>query len=108
MSGFFKGFASESDSDECAVLLLMKCSSYEMRLSHWILHRFRDLPAGEDKSALIDKMMEYVKNDDVRNLKRLLGRRSRDDVNILCNIPSRTGWSSVTSAADFGNVDVLK
>ena len=67
-----------------------------------------DLPSGEDKSQLVEKIMEYVKNDDVRNLKRLLGRRSRDDVNILCNVPARSGWSSVTSAADFGNVDVLK
>ena len=51
--------------------------------------------------------MEYVRNDDVRNLRRLLGRY-KDDVNRMCNLPSRTGWSAVTSAADFGHPDVLK
>ena len=67
----------------------------------------RDGVVSDDKLAVIDKIMGYVRDDDVRNLRRLLGRH-KDDLNTLCNRPSRTGWSAVTSAADFGHPDVLK
>ena len=45
--------------------------------------------------------MDYMRVNDVRNLRRLL-MRYRDDVPVLCSTPSREGYSVVTAAADFG------
>ena len=52
-------------------------------------------------------MMEYVRNEDVRQLRRLVGRH-KDDASALCNTPSRTGWTPTSSAADFGHAEVLR
>ena len=81
----------------------------EIQNQHYLQGTFK---SGAEKNdgitidELAEKIFQYVRVCDTRNLKRTITRHGPLAMT-AANTPLRIGWSAVTSAGDFGFVDVL-
>jgi hypothetical protein len=101
---------NDNEKRNTVIFIVLRMESVCKMYSAATLSAFGELRRNQyDEVKIASKLMDYVRREDARNVRRILDRH-RLQAASLCvrSVKTAGGWSALTSAADYGFTEIVR